>query len=85
MPDAVLDRRDKVGFQTPESNWLGDLSGWVSSVLNSDAARAIPALRADAMLEQWSAVQRRRASFHTGIWRWLNVVRWAEQTGARFH
>jgi asparagine synthase (glutamine-hydrolysing) len=84
VPDAVLDRRDKIGFQTPESNWLGELAGWVSSVLGSETARAIPALRADAMQRQWSAVQQGRMSFHPRIWRWLNLIRWAEQTGARF-
>ena len=50
VPDAVLDRRDKIGFETPEPSWLGELGGWVSSVLSSETARAIPALQADAAL-----------------------------------
>ena len=84
VPDAVLDRRDKIGFETPEPSWLSELGGWVSSVLTSETARAIPALQADAALLEWSAVRDGRASFSPRIWRWLNVIRWTEQTGARF-
>ena len=84
VPDAGLNRRDKIGFQTPESNWLSELCDWVSSVLGSEAARAIPVLQTDAALLEWSAVRDGRASFSPRTWRWLNVIRWTEQTGARF-
>jgi asparagine synthase (glutamine-hydrolysing) len=84
VPGSVLDRRDKIGFQTPEPNWLSDLGDWVSAVLTSETARAIPVLQADAALFEWSAVREGRASFSPRIWRWLNVIRWTEQTGARF-
>jgi asparagine synthase (glutamine-hydrolysing) len=84
VPDAVLERRDKIGFETPEPSWLGEVGGWVSSVLGSETARAIPALASDAVLLEWSAVREGRASFTPRIWRWLNVIRWTEQTGARF-
>jgi asparagine synthase (glutamine-hydrolysing) len=84
VPDAILDRRDKIGFQTPERRWLKDLGGWVAPILASDAARAIPALRIEAMLSEWAAVRSGRRPVGSHIWRWLNLIRWTEQTGACF-
>ena len=81
----VLERRDKIGFQTPESHWLREAGDWITSVLGGSAARDIPALRAEAAVESWAAVRDGRAPFDATLWRTLNVIRWAEQTGARFH
>ena len=32
VPDSILDRRDKIGFATPERAWLSQLEPWVESV-----------------------------------------------------
>src|SRR5438094_604769 len=44
VPDCILNRTDKIGFQTPEHRWLGCLAPWVQSVLNREASDRIPAL-----------------------------------------
>jgi asparagine synthase (glutamine-hydrolysing) len=44
VPDAILDRRDKIGFATPERGWLKRIEGWVTPILASDAARALQEL-----------------------------------------
>jgi asparagine synthase (glutamine-hydrolysing) len=77
-PDAILDRRDKIGFQTPEQRWLNLLSPWVDQILRGEAARRVPALHVPAVQEHWSAVLRGQRPFDWRIWRWLNVVRWSE-------
>ncbi len=79
VPDAILDRRDKVAFATPEHRWLKRLDGWVTGILASEAAHAIPVLRSEALLSEWSAVRAGRRPFGWHIWRWLNLIRWAEQ------
>jgi asparagine synthase (glutamine-hydrolysing) len=84
VPDAILDRRDKIGFQTPEQQWLGTLRGWVDGVLRSDAARSVPALRHDAMAREWEEIVTGRRSFDRRAWRWVNLVRWVELNGATF-
>ena len=84
VPDAILDRRDKIGFATPERGWLQRLDGWVTPILASDAARAIPALRIEPLLSEWTAVRAGRRTLRSHVWRWLNLIRWAEQTGVRF-
>jgi asparagine synthase (glutamine-hydrolysing) len=84
VPDPILDRRDKIGFATPERGWLKRLEGWVTPILGSDAARAIPALRMEPLLSEWAAVRAGRRPFGSHVWRWLNLIRWSEQTGACF-
>ena len=79
VPDAILDRRDKVGFATPEQRWLSTLAPWVDRVLQSEAARAIPALNHAAVLSQWAEIREGRRPFDFRVWRWLNLVRWSER------
>jgi asparagine synthase (glutamine-hydrolysing) len=84
VPQPILDRRDKVGFATPERGWLKQLGNWVTLILAGDAARAIPALRNEALLAEWAAVRAGHRPFGWHIWRWLNLIRWSEQTDACF-
>jgi asparagine synthase (glutamine-hydrolysing) len=83
-PDAILDRRDKVGFQTPEQRWLATLQPWVDAVLRSDAARAIPALNHDRLQREWAEIAAGRRPFDRRAWRWVNLIKWAELNGATF-
>jgi asparagine synthase (glutamine-hydrolysing) len=81
VPDAILDRRDKVGFSTPEWEWLKAVRPWAERILNSDTARAIPLFRHDRMLAAWKQSLTDPSRHHTWIWRWLNFIRWVEITG----
>ena len=78
VPDAILDRRDKIGFATPERAWLTEIAPWVDGVLRSDAARAIPAFDAERARIQWEAVLRGERPFSSSVWRSLNLIRWTE-------
>jgi asparagine synthase (glutamine-hydrolysing) len=84
VPDAVLDRRDKIGFATPERRWLETLGPWVDRTLRSDAAHGIPALNLPALWDEWDAVRAGRRPFDFRIWRWVNLVRWAERFAVDF-
>lgn len=84
VPDAILDRRDKIGFATPEQRWLQSLRPWVEQTLASDRARSIPALHHEAMQRDWQAVLAGRARFDFRIWRWVNLIRWADRFDIHF-
>jgi asparagine synthase (glutamine-hydrolysing) len=84
VPDPILDRRDKIGFATPEQSLLELLRPWVESVLSSDRAAAIPALNMPGMLDEWQTVSSGARPYHQNIWRWLNVIRWAELNDVTF-
>ncbi len=78
VPDAILDRRDKIGFATPEEQWMRRLDGWIRKLLASDAARSIPALDIGRTQDLWQAtVEGKRRDFE--IWRALNVIHWSQQ------
>ncbi|HKB06494.1 MAG TPA: asparagine synthase (glutamine-hydrolyzing) [Gemmataceae bacterium] len=78
VPDAILDRRDKVGFATPEKRWLKELGPWMADVLSPDRLRRVPALDAEAVGCEWRAVLDGHRPFDWRVWRWVNLVRWAE-------
>ena len=78
VPDPILDRRDKIGFATPEQRWLTTLAPWVDEVFAGDALVAIPALVPAEVQRGWEAVKAGREPFDFRVWRWINLVRWAQ-------
>jgi asparagine synthase (glutamine-hydrolysing) len=79
VPDQILDRRDKIGFNTPESSWLLSLEPWVDGVLDSEAARAGGPLRIAEARKSWHAARDGRGGVDPATWRWLNFVRWVDR------
>jgi asparagine synthase (glutamine-hydrolysing) len=84
VPDAILDRRDKIGFATPEKRWLRELGPWMADVLSPERLRRVPALDAAAVGREWRAVLDGKRPFDWRVWRWVNVIRWAEAWDADF-
>jgi asparagine synthase (glutamine-hydrolysing) len=76
VPDSVLDRKDKIGFATPEQAWLRSLdpSAW-SSI---EAADRIPFLRLPALRQYVNSRIEGRMPFTAQSWRLLNFCRWFE-------
>ena len=79
VPDKILDRRDKVGFPTPERDWLTAQQSFVRQVLTGATARRIGALNLNVLLPDWeNTVQGfRQPDSHT--WRCLNLILWAQK------
>jgi len=84
VPDAILDRRDKVGFATPEKRWLSKLDGWVRGILTCDVAGAIPFFNMDAMQREWRGVYDGSRPFDHHMWRWLNLIHWTRRIQVQF-
>jgi asparagine synthase (glutamine-hydrolysing) len=78
VPDSILDRKDKIGFQTPEQSWLVSLQPWIERIIEQDTLDRIPALNAGIIREEWRAIKHGRRRADAQLWRWLNVGRWAE-------
>jgi len=79
VPDAVLDRRDKIGFATPEADWMRRLDSWIASLLASDAAQTVAALDLSKTRQLWSDMVSGRRRFDFELWRALNVIHWTGQ------
>jgi asparagine synthase (glutamine-hydrolysing) len=84
VPQPILDRRDKIGFATPEREWLCNLNGWVTDTLNSEAAAAMPFFDLRVMHREWEAILAGRQSFDNRVWRWLNVIRWSQEFAVEY-
>ncbi|MGE3806128.1 MAG: asparagine synthase (glutamine-hydrolyzing) [Gemmataceae bacterium] len=79
VPDAILDRRDKIGFATPETSWLRALEPWVERVLQSETARRIGALNHDEVLRQWQQIRAGKRPCDYRVWRWVNLIQWTQR------
>ncbi len=80
VPDAILDRRDKIGFVTPQRQWLGKMSAWVAQTLRSDAVDEIPFLNWEVIRQHWRrTLEGETATDSRVVWRWVNLLRWVEQ------
>jgi asparagine synthase (glutamine-hydrolysing) len=85
VPEAVLDRKDKVGFETPERGWLAAVRPWIDRVLNSEVAAAVSPLDRSALGDEWEHVRAGRTPFRSQLWRALNLIKWTEQFGAQYN
>jgi asparagine synthase (glutamine-hydrolysing) len=79
VPDAILDRRDKIGFATPDRLWAQSLRPWFARVLGSDTARALGWLKPAVALDTLDRRIGRSDAFGFDLWRTVNVIRWVEQ------
>lgn len=74
VPDEILDRRDKIGFATPEKEWLKTIApkvrGWLME------ADAVPFLDRDVLLNSFDAIMKGKSPFNWQVWRWVNYVKW---------
>ena len=74
VPDEILDRRDKIGFATPEKDWLLGMSDTVRSWL--EAGCEAPFVDWKLVLRDFDAVRDGKKPFDWQIWRWINFSRW---------
>ena len=75
VPDSILDRRDKIGFETPQRIWIDNVLGQHGTHLNgllgtSDIFR----LKKSRLSDFWSGLDSNPAS----AWRVINFLKWAE-------
>lgn len=74
VPDDVLDRRDKIGFSTPEKNWLLSMKDTVRGWLRADINLAF--LDQSKILQEFDQIAEGRKPFSWQVWRWINFIRW---------
>lgn len=84
VPQPVLDRRDKIGFVTPERRWLQELSPWVDELLLSLRHDPIPVLDTPMVLREWQRLQQNPEHRAPHLWRWLNLIGWARHNRVEF-
>ncbi len=81
VPDSILDRRDKVGFATPEKSWLSQMNIWVESHLAY--ADRVDCFDAGILKQEWNDVMAGNAAFSSTCWRWLNFLAWEKSKAVK--
>jgi asparagine synthase (glutamine-hydrolysing) len=80
VPDAILDRRERVGFPVPALEWLMILHPWVDRILWE--VSGIPAIKLDQVRREWRAFSSRGHGSPAStflIWRWVFLIAWARR------
>lgn len=76
VPDKILDRRDKIGFATPEIDWLRairpQIRRWIAE------AEEVDFLDKSHVLLELETMLDGTHKFSWQAWRWINFLRWHE-------
>lgn len=74
VPDDILDRRDKIGFATPEKDWLWGMADTVRAWLEEGCEAPFVDWR--IVLRHFDAIMAGSRRFDWQTWRWINFARW---------
>ncbi|MBS1940892.1 MAG: asparagine synthase (glutamine-hydrolyzing) [Bacteroidetes bacterium] len=74
VPDDVLDRKDKIGFATPERDWLIDIQNAARDWLRVDLHLSF--IDQAKIKQEFEAIVSSRRKFTRQLWRWINFYRW---------
>lgn len=73
VPDDVLDRKDKIGFATPEKEWIGAMPATVDML---SQCMGLPFLNQEAMRRELIKIVKGEKKYSWLVWRWLNFFSW---------
>lgn len=74
IPDEVLFRKDKIGFEPPEKKWIMSIASQARIWLSEDMQ--VPFINRELLLAQFDEVIAGRRQFTWQVWRWINFYRW---------
>ncbi|AFU45176.1 asparagine synthase [Acidovorax sp. KKS102] len=78
VPDVVLDRRDKIGFETPEKSWILGMAPTVTEWLREDLK--LPFFDQPQVIKEFNQIVTGKKPFSWQVWRWVNFHRWLAQS-----
>lgn len=76
VPDEILDRKDKIGFNTPEEKWMLKLCRQLKSKLDTINIHAM--LKHDLVLKELDNISNHQNFSYSQIWRLINFYLWFE-------
>lgn len=74
VPDSHLDRKDKIGFATPESKWLLEMKDIIKDWIRM--APEISFINKEEIIKEFDEVIEGKRKFDGRVWRWVNYLRW---------
>ena len=83
IPESVRQRRDKIGFATPERTWLAPHADWVAGVFR-EASAHVPVIDWSVASRQAAEMLAGRSPYDFRLWRWLNLALWSRRFDVRY-
>lgn len=77
VPDDILNRKDKIGFETNERNLILSNDTKIKTFLKK--AEKTEVLRSKNILYELEGYLRKKKPYNSLVWRWLNFQIWHEQ------
>jgi len=77
VPDDVLARKDKIGFATPEKDWLMSMAPTIRKWLSVPID--LPFINQSALLREFDQVVNGARPFNWQVWRWISFTRWYQK------
>ncbi len=76
VPDEIINRKDKIGFATPEQSWLLNLDNWVKEIIGE--SKAIFLIDSIKALNEWELTKQKKVPFSWTTWRCICFLRWLQ-------
>lgn len=74
VPDEILDRKDKIGFETPEKIWLTSMAPTLRKWIEDGGN--ITFINKKELLIEFDTIIAGKKPFTWQVWRWVNFLRW---------
>lgn len=81
VPPQILQRRDKVGFETPQTKWLLESGSWVDALLDGFDPGLVPMFKLDRVRASWRTEISSKSSQAFALWRLLSTLSWIQRGG----
>jgi asparagine synthase (glutamine-hydrolysing) len=74
VPDKILDRRDKIGFETPMGEWVGQLVQQIADELHTENGATL--WDKNILQDHLSKTNQNISTFTSQDWRLVNFILW---------
>jgi asparagine synthase (glutamine-hydrolysing) len=74
VPDEILDRKDKIGFATPEDAWL--VAKGKNIIKRIKETEEIIFINKEKLLNEFEEILQGKRLLNGRVWRWLNYFCW---------
>jgi asparagine synthase (glutamine-hydrolysing) len=76
VPDVILDRKDKIGFQTPEREWLIKLGPKIIQWIDEADLKML--INKEACFKEIQLILEGKKRFNNQVWRLINLCCWVK-------
>jgi asparagine synthase (glutamine-hydrolysing) len=76
VPDEILNRKDKIGFETPQQKWI--IKNYYTLRNYIKNGKEINFVNKKNLLKEFDEAINGKKKFNSKIWRWVNFYKWLD-------